>query len=472
MLSLSGIRNALARSPPADAPSSHVRRSVYTINVLITLAAAGDQRGAILHGVQTLAKLSLYPMQVLYDPATDAMSSSYGNGTPKSFHPADKKDLLIVISVMDVVAMLCLLAGIAAFRRAAAKSSAEVEAATLTLDDYSAVVYGLPREALDGAEVTAHLEAAVPALKDTVAQVFVGKNFGEFLERLTARGNALEALDSLDAQAAATKKDLSKPRAKLSAKLAKLEGEMANLHEGKLVAVCAYVTFKTHAARDAALDAFPCGALRAALPGLLPRERRFRGTHSLRLRAAPDASSIIWENVQYDAAARQARQSVSGFVTFALLLITVGFITGAKDYESQMPAAVSCTAIAADNLLECDSLWNLTATTSNSDLARVTVNALQAKQSIRTCDGYVSSSGMWTEDWTLWANTSTTPVSVLSTYSTSAVLECAAQVCQGCYCEAQTFFPWLNNEKGLHSFCNAFWGAQSLPRVHVHRPRN
>ena len=286
MLSLSGIRNALARSPPADAPSSHVRRSVYTINVLITLAAAGDQRGAILHGVQTLAKLSLYPMQVLYDPATDAMSSSYGNGTPKSFHPADKKDLLIVISVMDVVAMLCLLAGIAAFRRAAAKSSAEVEAATLTLDDYSAVVYGLPREALDGAEVTAHLEAAVPALKDTVAQVFVGKNFGEFLERLTARGNALEALDSLDAQAAATKKDLSKPRAKLSAKLAKLEGEMANLHEGKLVAVCAYVTFKTHAARDAALDAFPCGALRAALPGLLPRERRFRGTHSLRLRAA------------------------------------------------------------------------------------------------------------------------------------------------------------------------------------------
>jgi hypothetical protein len=76
--------------------------SIYTANIIITLAAAEDPRGAALHGVQTLAKVSLYPMQTLFDPPTDANDAHYGPGTPLAFEGADKRDLLVVISVLDV----------------------------------------------------------------------------------------------------------------------------------------------------------------------------------------------------------------------------------------------------------------------------------------------------------------------------------------------------------------------------------
>ena len=433
-------------------------RSVYSVNIIITLAAASDARGDIMHGVENLAKLSLYTMQYLYDAVDDEPSSTYGPGTPRSFQGADKKDLLIVISVLDCCAMLALLGVLIWFRNLVAKEEEQLNAETTTIDDYTAVVHGLPREPLDGAEVVAHLEGAVPACKGCVSQVFVGKNFGEHLERLSARGALLEALDSLDAQAAATKKDLSKPRAKLAEKLAKLDGELSGLHEGKLVAVNAYVTFTTTAALAAALKAYPGGAMRAAFPALQAKEKRFRGKHHLRLAPAPEPSAIIWENVQYTAAARQARQAVSGFLTFCLLLITTGLIIGAKSYESEMPPNVACSAIETDGLLPCERLWNLSATTSNTDPVRIEVDSLGAAQTIRECDDFVSAtSGLFTQGWSDWADTTATPATVLPAYLNSPVEQCAAKICQGCYCESAGIMAWAKNEKELYSYCDTYW---------------
>jgi hypothetical protein len=205
---------------------------VYSVNIIITLAAASDARGDILHGVENLAKLSVFTMQSLYDHGVP--SSLYGAGTPKAFQGADKKDLLIVISVLDVCAMLTVLAVLIWFRMRLARDEQRLDDETATIDDYTAVVHGLPRVALEASEVSAHIEAAVPECKGCVSQVFVGKNFGEHLERLSARGALLDSLDSLDAQALATKKDMSKPRAKLAAKLDKLEEQLASREEAPL----------------------------------------------------------------------------------------------------------------------------------------------------------------------------------------------------------------------------------------------
>ncbi len=90
--------------------------------------------------MQTLAKLSIRTQEVLYDPEMDGNSYTYGAGTPRAFEGVDKRDTLIVISVLDVCAMLALLGGLAYFRWAAAKEEAKAEAETVTLDDYSLVV--------------------------------------------------------------------------------------------------------------------------------------------------------------------------------------------------------------------------------------------------------------------------------------------------------------------------------------------
>ena len=431
---------------------------MYTTNIIITLAAASDARGDILHGVENLAKLSVFTMQTLFDPSTGEPSSLYGTGSAKAFVGADKKDLLIVISVLDVCAMLALLAVLIWFRRKVVLEEQQLDNDTVTITDYTAVVHGLPRVLLDASEVSAHIEAAAPECAGCISRVFVGKSFGEHLERLSARGALLESLDTLDAKARATKKDLSKDRAKLQKQLSKLDAELHDLHEGKLVAVNAYVTFKTTAALAAALAAFPCGALRAAVPALQPKAKRFRGTHHLRLAPAPEPSAIIWENIQYTAAARQARQAVSGFLTFCLLLITTGLIIGAKSYESEMPPNVACAAIEADGVLPCNALWNLPATVSNRDPVRVAVDSLGAARTISECDEYVSaSSGLFTADWSTWADTTASPPAVLPAFANAPVVQCAAKVCQGCYCEAEGLFAWLDDRNGLRSYCDTFW---------------
>jgi hypothetical protein len=123
-----------------------------------------------------------------------------------------------------------------------------------------------------------------------------------------------------------------------------------------------------------------------------------------------------------------------------------------------MPPSVACASIAADDLLECDALWNLTATTLNTDAARVAVDTLGAEQTIRTCDAFVAAAtGLWTEPWSNWADGTTSPATILPAYVNSGVEECAAKVCQGCYCESQGFSAWVDDEKDLYGYCDVFW---------------
>jgi hypothetical protein len=112
----------------------------------------------------------------------------------------------------------------------------------------------------------------------------------------------------------------------------------------------------------------------------------------------------------------------------------------------------------ADGLLPCDSLWNLTATTSNSDPVRIEVDSLGASVIISECDDFVStSSGLFTQAWSDWADTTVVPAVVKADYVDSPVQQCAAKICHGCYCEAEGLGAYLNDEKGLNSYCDAYW---------------
>jgi len=147
---------ALIGTAPHRAPLCSARR-VYSVNIIITLAASSDARADTLHGVENLSRLSVWSMQTLLDPVTGGPSSLYGKGSPKAFVGADKRDLLIVISVLDVCAMLAVLAVLTWFRRSATAEEQLMDSETATIDDYTAVVHGLPREALDAADVQVRL---------------------------------------------------------------------------------------------------------------------------------------------------------------------------------------------------------------------------------------------------------------------------------------------------------------------------
>lgn len=416
---------------------------------------------AQLTGVQNIARVSIAPLRTLYDPVTDAASWKYGNTTRAE--GLDKRTVLTVISSLDCFAMFTILFSIVAFKRRLKRDIAHEKRDTVTLASYSLAMHGLPQEPMEASELQAHIETSLPQLKGSIAKVSIARAYGIYLERLAAEGALEEALESLDAKAAATHKDLSKPRAKLQAKLDTLSKKIGELHEQELPTAGAFVTFNTAAARDVALAAYPCGPVYAALPFLQPMERRLRGTFHIRMTAGEEPSDLLWENLHYHAISREMRKAVAGFFVFALLLGTIGITVVSKQYQKNSPPDIQCAASEADDLIQCDNLWNLSATSSNTDPARLTVAALGGSLASNDCDAYISAIGLWSigVDWRTWTNQSTYNngagmVAILSNASAD-VVSCAARVCQGCYCSDLGLASWQENKLDTNGFCYDYW---------------
>jgi hypothetical protein len=46
---------------------------------------------------------------------------------------------------------------------------------------------------------------------------------------------------------------------------------------------------------------------------------------------------------------------------------------------------------------------------------------------------------------------------VLPDYVDSPVEQCAAKICQGCYCEGEGILAWARDERGLRTYCDTYW---------------
>ena len=429
--------------------------SAYAVNVGLALAASTDSRLSSLSGLQSLARVTLWPMQLLVDAASGEASASFGPSGAAA--RADKTAAVLAMSVLDVAAMLTLFVCLAFYRALEDRTAAEENLASITVDDYSVVLYGLPREPLRGEEVSEFLQAAVPELEGAVADVVVARAYGTYLERVYEALAAEAGVEELDAVAAATGRSApAKKRTALAARAATLRKEAAALEEPALVAVCAFVTLDTVAARDAVANAFPGGVVRAVMPALARRDApRFRGRHVLRAAAAGDPSDIFWEHMHVTAAERAGRMLLSGLGTDALLLVTTSLVVGAKTFENGLPPYVACTtATAAGSTLPCAPLFNLSATTADTDPARVLVSQLMGDEDAASCDLFISSSDQFIPDLAPLAPLSVAPpppprppgppasASALSAAARGAppvdahAVACGAAACYGCH--------WLN----------------------------
>lgn len=435
----------------------------YAINIIFTLTASKDVREEALNGVEQLARLSLAPLRVVYNPLTGANDWTYGVGT--RVQGLDKRKALLVMSCLDCGAMVVLLVVLDWFKRLVHREVLQADLASITVSDYSVQLLGLPAEPLSAEEVAAHLEAAVPEVQGLIVATYVAKAYGVFLERLEAKGLLEEQLESLDAQAAATKKDLSKKREALAKKIAAQKLKPEELDSSKLPACVAFVTFDTVAARDAVLEAYGPTPLHRLLPQLLQLPSlRFRGTRALRVLEAGEPTDIMYENLHYSGLSRQLRQSMIGFFVFALLLGTVGITIVAKDYQNSQPPPVSCTSVDSGATLACNSIWNLTNTSANWQPARVVTGALSSGIKSDSCTSYISTSGTWLVGNPSFANSSLAPQDatnwvspILPNASGSQLVACAASVCQSCYCQAQGLVAWEGNTAGLGPYCSLFW---------------
>jgi len=371
---------------------------------------------------------------------------------------------------MDLAAMLALLYAVAFLRTAMSTLDRLVDEDRLTVAHFTAVVRGLPQEKLEVKEVAEHVMTVCPGAR--VADASAALNWGDAWDLLDKKAAAQLEHERLIAKAAATGDcaGLFSPKKKLAElekTLTVLSGKLADFNEKELAACGVYLSFETEAQRNTAMAAFPSSAGFSLLHALLgervhPRAHRFRGRYRLRLSPADEPEDVMRENLQHGWFSRQLRQSVTGLLTFCLLLITVGFMTGAKSFELQQHTQ-QCGA-ALNSSLPCDNLWNLTATSRNADCARVAVADLAGRQKASDCNGDLSAAGLWTAGWAGWADASAagsqcTPIPLLSSAASSPVVQCAALVCQGCFCEAQGISSWLNNQNDIGAYCRSYWQA-------------
>ena len=432
----------------------------YAVNCGVALAAAADPRMSSPSGVQRIASVTLWPLQMLVDPATGTTSTSFGP-TGRAAH-SDKRAAVLAMSIMDLLAVLFLFVGLAVFRRLEDRSAREADLATISVNDYSLQLYGFPRVPLHAEEIAQYLQEAVPELEGCVAEVTVARAYGEYLERFYAAEAAEGELEELDALTAATGKPApSAKRRRLVEKATKLRSELTAIDQASLVAVCAFVTFDTVAARNVAAEAFPGGALRAAFHALAPsRVQRFRGKHVLRGSPAGDPADVFWENMHYSAAARARRALLSGLCAFTLVLITTSLVVGAKSFDNTLPPYVECsTATLPTGTLPCDALFGLSESTSDTDPARTQITRILGDANAANCDAYLSSADQFIPNLA--------PMAPIRQGSMEAArdplaLKCGAAACYGCFCSTalDSVAEWHANKSGLRAFCAEYWGKK------------
>lgn len=251
-----------------------------------------------------------------------------------------KDDINVVLSFVDLV----LLAGFAAFALGVGpfqqRLAAAVDRHMTTIEDYSVLVAGIPRDALDPQELWKFFGKTVGAVVD----VQIAHNDSELLGLAFERGRISEQIDRT---AARRKKAMNDPTSTVEAiKLLEAEGkrwkkdlratnaairQLQNDRGSGSESVCAYVTFQEE-------DAF-LRCLKLYRPGVLawllrPQGLRLRGTHRLSIAQAPPPTDIQWENLEYTWLQRAFRSLGVTALTAGILLLAFTAITSLGQLKS------------------------------------------------------------------------------------------------------------------------------------------
>eukprot|EP00903_Cladosiphon_okamuranus_P010786 g10192.t1 len=110
--------------------------------------------------------------------------------------------------------------------------------------------------------------------------------------------------------------------------------EMRQDIDGKQACVGAYIVFNHPLSLHRCMEDFS-----AVTMFKYPKELKFQQIHKLKVVKAPEPDNIIWENLEFSKFKRRMRQSITGLISFVLLLIAFGLIlaaSGLQDNFSQI----------------------------------------------------------------------------------------------------------------------------------------
>jgi len=332
-------------------------------------------------------------MEVLARVTTGVVATTSQEDTIEGW---DMRLVMLIISCLDVFAILCFLIMIAHLKRRQDAYVEENDDAVVSLPDYSVVVWGIPKDA-DEDSLVKHF-SQFGALADCV----VVRDLGKVMSPRIARAAQLDYLKNMKIQAAAF--EIKKQARALRVQLKRIERykkrvEKTNariekrLNEG-FDTVCAFMTFEEPEARATCVDAF-----NEQWSCCHKEELMYRGTHALKIKPAPEASDILWENVlRKNVCAQLTRKLISFLVILVLCAAAVGVLVYAKDAASNAAPSVSCATVEPSDLtpeptLQCSAIWDLVGEDAYNDptsQARIAIDKFVTNVDLDACRNYIS----------------------------------------------------------------------------------
>mmetsp|Transcript_4034 Transcript_4034/g.14104 ORF Transcript_4034/g.14104 Transcript_4034/m.14104 type:complete len:981 (-) Transcript_4034:38-2980(-) len=429
--------------------------AVFVTSSMVTLGwciwASTADTAPELQGLDTVAAVTLGMMAdatVVGDEGTVNTVSYFktGVGALDGDKGLEKADLLLAAAALDAFAHLALLVAVLWFKRKADALAEEVDARTISIADYSVVVYGFPADVTEK-EVREHFEAQGPG--SAVHSVTLGKDFGHAFV-LQQRLHAQELrLERLMARRAAGRQVGDGKVSKLEALV---QGSASRVKERWGRGFNTMAVFVTFAEEDGFLGCLK----RYSLWLFQPRAIRFARTRArLSVSRAPEASNVLWENLAHGPMNRLARRLATALFAFVVLLCTFTLLVYAKTLESQLPLGVNCAATQQTGMMPCNDLWQgdggigLYETDEAGEQPRGEVKILADAVDSKECEEYVhENTRAWTVDLRLYQSLDSAP---------EKLRQCAASSCYGCYCEDMGIEKAYNDDDGLRGYCYDYW---------------
>ena len=156
---------------------------------------------------------------------------------------------------------------------------------------------------------------------------------------------AMNALEDFKASVAKTGGQVHGKLQLLQAEVDACTAEIVEYHKREQCCTCAYVTFEKAEAAAEALAAL------SAYEFAFGSAERFRGRLSLRVRRAPEAADILWENTCVKPAARAHRTALANVIFLVILGVAVWLVSFIVSRTPPLLRDVDCTQVVGTNPL-------------------------------------------------------------------------------------------------------------------------
>ena len=155
----------------------------------------------------------------------------------------------------------------------------------------------------------------------------------------------MNALEDFKASVAKTGGKVHGKLQLLQAEVDACTAEIVEYHKRDQCCTCAYVTFEKAEAAAEALAAL------SAYEFAFGSAERFRGRLSLRVRRAPEAADILWENTCVKPAARAHRTVLANVILLAVLGVAAWLVSFLVSQTPPLLRDVDCTQVVGTNPL-------------------------------------------------------------------------------------------------------------------------